>query len=69
MKGKKQSKGMLTPYMDLALKHVNEEGYLTLATIQRKLKCTFMKSIEIAIALHEKGLVKSNIKLLKIEQL
>ena len=64
---RKPQKEVLTPYMDQAMQAVTAEGVLTLAAIQRHLKCSFHKAIEIALLLSERGLVKSNVKELKIE--
>ena len=68
-KKKSTRKDILTPYEKRALEGVGVDGILSLAAIQRLLECSFKKAIEIAVSLSERGLVKSNIKELKIERL
>jgi len=68
MKQGKAKKTKLTPMMSKALEAVNSEGLLTLSAIQRLLKCSFHKAIEIALLLSDQDLVKTNVQNLKIEK-
>lgn len=60
---------ILTPLQEKALKLVADQEMLTLAEIQRKMQVTFCKAVEIAEVLFDAGLVKSNVRELKIEKL
>ena len=50
----------------LTLAAVNDDGFLTLAAIQRLHKCSFNNAVTIAIELHHRGLVSSNVNSLRI---
>ena len=63
---KKKKTRVYTPLQEAALKLCDGADRITIADMQRSLRCSFVKACELVKFLSDKGLIKSNIEELAI---